>query len=379
MKKNLLLHKTYDVRLDNSRYNILVGKNLLPTSLIENLNHKTNNKKVLLISDIFFKNEISSKIFDSLKSSGYEIHAYFMKSGKHNKTLNKVINIYKLLEKENFSRDSTIITLGGGVIGDMAGFVASTYLRGINFIQIPTTLMAMIDSSIGGKVAINLGKTINAVGNYYHPMINIIDLKFIESLSERDLKSGLAEIIKCAIISDKELFQYLNSNVQAILGRKEKELLHIICQTIKIKIDHVSGDVHEQNKRLKLNYGHTMGHSIEISTDLSKEVYRHGEGVSLGMVGVAFIAEKYFPKSSDILDQHEAILTKYNLPITVDTKKIKFKRKHLIEECLKNIYKDKKKKNNQLRFVLTEKIGQSRVYSDIPEKYIIDSFNYLIK
>jgi len=372
------IYKTQEVKLDNSHYKILIGRNLLPESLVANLDVKTENKKVILVFDSFLKKRVGGEIYDSLKNAGYEVYTHPMKSGKHNKTIDEVVDIYKLLEKRSFSRDSTVVAIGGGVVGDLAGFVASTYLRGINFIQIPTTLMGVIDSSIGGKVAINFGKTINAIGNYYHPILNITDLGFIESLPERDYLSGLAEIIKCAIISDKELFEYLDSNTQAILNRKQEELLHIISRTIEIKLDHVSGDTKEQNKRLKLNYGHTMGHSIEISTDSTKEIYRHGEGVSLGMVGAAFLAEKYFGKKG-ILEKHEEILTKFGLPIKVDTKKIKFKRDHLIAECLQNIYKDKKRKGNRLRFVLSEEIGQSAVYNDVPDGKITEAFDYLIK
>ncbi|OHA94159.1 MAG: 3-dehydroquinate synthase [Candidatus Zambryskibacteria bacterium RIFCSPHIGHO2_12_FULL_38_34] len=376
--KNGTIYKTYKVELDDSRYNILVGRNLLSESLVENLNNKTKNKKVVLIFDPFFKDKVYGKICPTLKDSGYEVYTYALKSGKHNKTINKVVDIYTLLEKKNLSRDSTIVAIGGGVIGDLTGFVASTYLRGINFIQVPTTIMGMIDSSIGGKVAVNFGKTINAIGNYYHPILNIIDLELLESLSERNYISGLAEIIKCAIISDRELFEYLDSNSQAICNRKQDELLHIMCRTVEIKLEHVSGDTREQDKRLKLNYGHTMGHSIEISTDVSKEVYRHGEGVSLGMVGAAFLAERYFPKKNNVLKKHEAILAKYGLPIKVDSKKIGFKRDRLIKECLENILKDKKRKDNRLRFVLAEKIGLSGVYSNMPDSYIIEAFNYLI-
>src|SRR3989344_3768729 len=150
--KNGTIYKTYKVELDDSRYNILVGRNLLSESLVENLNNKTKNKKVVLIFDPFFKDKVYGKICPTLKDSGYEVYTYALKSGKHNKTINKVVDIYTLLEKKNLSRDSTIVAIGGGVIGDLTVFVASTYFRGNNFIQVPTTIRGMIDSSIGEKV-----------------------------------------------------------------------------------------------------------------------------------------------------------------------------------------------------------------------------------
>jgi len=376
---NSVIYKKYEVKLDSCCYSILLGRGQLIGSLIESLNDRTKNKKVILAFDPCFEGEIANKVSDALTQEGYQAFTYILKAGKHNKTISSAISLYEFLEINGFSRDSTMVAFGGGVIGDLVGFVASTYLRGVNFISIPTTLMAMVDSSIGGKVAINFRKTINAIGNYYHPMLNVIDFDFIESLSDRDFKSGLAEIIKCAIISDKKLLDYLSANSDKILQRQQEVLLYIMSRAIEIKLDYVVGDVREQGKRLKLNYGHTLGHSIEVSTDVLSEVYRHGEGVSLGMVGAAFLASKYFAKGSNILKIHEDILIKYGLPIKVEAKKISFNRDELIKECLENVYKDKKKKNSQLRFVLPKSIGDCGVYSDVDDDLIAQAFDYLIR
>ncbi|MCP4652328.1 MAG: 3-dehydroquinate synthase [Candidatus Omnitrophica bacterium] len=378
MKSNVM-YNNYEVKLDSSCYNILLGRDLLPDSLIENLNSKTKNKKVLIVFDPYFEDLVKGKVQDALTCAQYQVHTHLLKSGKHNKTIISAIGLYEFLEIKGFSRDSTIIAFGGGVIGDLVGFVASTYLRGVNFISIPTTLMAMIDSSIGGKVAINFRKTINAIGNYYHPMLDVIDFDFIKSLSDRDFRSGLAEIIKCAVIADKELFAYLDVNSEKVLSRQQDALLYIMSRAIEIKLDHVSGDVREQGKRLRLNYGHTLGHSVEISTDVLSETYRHGEGVSIGMIGAAYIAVKYFGKSDNILREHEAILKKYGLPTRVDSKAINFRRQDLIDECVRNVYKDKKKKNSQLRFVLPQVIGECGVYGDVSDDLVAQAFNYLIR
>lgn len=347
--------------------------------VIEVLKNKTANKDIVILFDANFAEEIDDILRLQLIQEGYNIYLYPMEAGKQNKTINQAIKIYELLETNNLSRDSTVIAVGGGVIGDLAGFVASTYLRGMNLIHVPTTITAMIDSSIGGKVAINFRKTINAIGSYYHPILSIIDMDFIKTLGIRDLRAGLAEIFKCAIIADKELFEYLKTKSESVFRRDEEVLLWIMSRAIEIKLNHVSGDVQERGKRLKLNYGHTIGHAIEVSTSVLEEVYRHGEGVALGMVGAAYIARKNFSQNSEILDLHEEVLRLYGLPIRVDAPAIGFDRMSLIDDCMINVQKDKKRKDNKLRFILPRDIGKCEVYSDISETMIREAFEYLIR
>lgn len=372
-------HKEYAINLDGKSYCICLGHGIIFAKVSEILKNKTTNKDIVILFDTHFIRDIDDILRLRLVQEGYTVYLYPMEAGKQNKTISEAIKIYELLESNNLSRDSTIIAVGGGVIGDLAGFVASTYLRGMNLIHIPTTITAMIDSSIGGKVAINFRKTINAIGSYYHPILNILDLDFIKTLPSRELKAGLGEIIKCAIIADKDLFGYLKINSEAVLKRDEDALIHIMSRAIEIKLNHVTGDVYEQEKRLKLNYGHTLGHAIEISTSVLEEAYRHGEGVSLGMTGAAFIADKYFGDSSGILNKHEDILRLYDLPIRVDASAIGFDSVMLIDDCMINVYKDKKRKGSKLRFILACDIGKCEVCSDIPEALIRLAFQHLIK
>lgn len=370
--------KKYSVSLDKSNYEILIGRNIIST-ISQFLAEKTKDKRVLIVIDKFLKERVLNTLLPELTEDGFSVYTHNFEAGKQNKNISEAIKIYEALESNDFARDSTMIAIGGGVIGDLAGFVASTYLRGMNLIHVPTTLTAMIDSSIGGKVAINFRKTVNAIGNYYHPLLNIIDFQFVDTLPDRELKGGLAEIIKCSIICDVELFDYLNLNSTNILNREETFLIEICSRAIEIKLDHVKDDVKEQNKRLKLNYGHTLGHAIETSTGVFEEIYRHGEGVSLGMVGEAYIARDYMQHSNDILSRHEEILKKYGLPIRVESNKIGFERPKLLKECMRNIWKDKKKKGNKLRFILPVEIGKCEIYSDIPDELISESFRYLIQ
>mgnify|MGYP001574701557 CR=1 FL=1 len=370
--------KKYSVSLDRSNYEILVGKDII-TIISEFLADKTKDKRILIVIDEFFRAKISEPLEQSLSDAGFSVYIHTFEAGKQHKNINEAMKIYEILESNDFARDSTLIAIGGGVIGDLAGFVASTYLRGMNLIHVPTTLTAMIDSSIGGKVAINFRKTVNAIGNYYHPMFNVIDLQFMDTLPERDFKAGLAEIIKCSIICDKELFDYISMHNREILSLQDDALLKIIYRAIEIKLDHVKDDVKEQGKRLKLNYGHTLGHAIETSTGVFEEVYRHGEGVSLGMVGAAYIAREHFKQGDGVIDRHEELLARYGLPVRVNSGDIGFEREKLLSECLRNILKDKKRKGNKLRFILPQAIGKCEIYTDIPDEFIQRAFDYLIR
>ena len=371
-------YKKYTIDLNGRPYNLCMGKGILPSPVLETLRKKTNNKDVVVVFDAVFAGKINSILKTELVQEGYAVYLYPLEGGKLNKTISEAIKIYELLESNILSRDSTMIAVGGGVVGDLAGFVASTYFRGINLIHIPTTLTAMIDSSIGGKVAINFRKTINAIGNYYHPILNVVDLDFIKTLSLRDFKAGLAEIIKCAIVADRDLFAYLKTHKEDIFAQDEEALMHIMSRAIEIKLGYVNGDVREENKRLKLNYGHTLGHAIEVSTSVLEEVYRHGEGVSLGMAGAAYIAENYFGSDDKLLNDHENILRQYGLPVHLDAEKMNFDRRTLIEECMLNVYKDKKRQDNKLRIILPRDIGSCEIHSDIPDALIRKAFQYVI-
>ncbi|MGB5920012.1 3-dehydroquinate synthase [Arcobacter sp.] len=371
--------ETINVKIDDTKYPILIGENL-SLEIINILKKQTKNSKIMIVCDAFFQETIGKKLEEILTENEYEIFPYYMQAGKGNKNINEVLKIYGILEEYNLARDSILIAIGGGVIGDLAGFIASTWLRGMKLIHIPTTLMSMVDSSIGGKVAINFRKTINAIGNYYHPVANIMDLSIIKTLSSRDYFSGLAEVIKCAIINDATFFKYLEDNVDTILSKDNKTMIDYIIKTINIKINHVNGDLREGNKRLLLNYGHTLGHAIEISTEKNhQEQLRHGEGVSIGIIAVAYIAQKYLNLEQNLLTQYETILKNYNLPIYISSSELGFSKTVLLNKCFENVKKDKKRLNNNIRLILSDKIGSAKVYEDVPFSLIKEAFEYVIK
>jgi len=371
-------YKVIDAKLDTVEYPILIGDNVIE-QILDLIEKRTKNSKIIIVADSFFKDGICAVIENKL-SEKFEIYSYYMDAGKGNKSINEVLKIFGILEENNLARDSVLIAVGGGVIGDLAGFVASTWLRGMNLIHIPTTLMAMVDSSVGGKVAINYRQTINAIGNYYHPMGNLMDLTFIDTLSHRDYLSGLAEVIKCAIINDDVFFEYLEKNKDTVLKKDHDVLTELITKAITIKIDHVNGDLREGGKRLLLNYGHTLGHAIEISTEKNgHEQLRHGEGVSIGIVAVAYIATRYLNISNTIFERYENIFNDYGLPTHISASELGFDREKLLQKCFDNVKKDKKRLDNNIRLVLSDKIGSAKVYNDVPFELIKEAFEYVIK
>lgn len=368
-----------NINIPNHEYKVFIDKGVSDkiASFLINL---SKNQKVLIVTDSYFKDKHAKFLFNSLSSKGLSPHIYAMKGGKISKTFSEALRIYGELETENFARDSVLIALGGGVVGDLAGFVASTWYRGMTFIHVPTTLMAMIDSSIGGKVAINYRETINAVGNYYHPAANFMDLDLIDSLGDRDYISGLAEVIKCAVISDRNFADYLEEHSEKILQRDLAYLVYCMKRTIEIKVDHVCNDIREGGKRLLLNYGHTLGHAIEMSTQTDNgETFRHGEGVSLGIVAVLSVAQSYLKTSEVISNKVRALLQLYKLPISFSASEFGFERNDLIDSCMKLMLKDKKRKEGQLRFILVDEIGHAGVHSGISDKFILKAFQQVIK
>lgn len=368
------------VDLDGTPYPLYIGRGVIQT-LPQHLSSATRNKKTILIYDVFFEDTIIHTLRNLLEQDGFDVVLHAVRAGKVNKNINEALKIYSKLEELNFARDSTLIALGGGVIGDLSGFIASTWLRGMNLVHIPTTLLAMVDSSVGGKTAINFRSTINGIGSYYHPILNLVDLNLVESLSERDYRSGLAEVIKCAIIHDKEFFDHLSLHREKILSREGSYVTDFIDKTIRIKIRHVQGDVKEGGKRLLLNYGHTLGHAIEISTvdKFGQEQLRHGEGVSIGIMAVAHIASRHLGTDEKIKDTLEKMFKDYGLPVDVSSSSLGFNRDRLIRSCLDNVVKDKKRLDNNLRLILADSIGSAGVYNDVPFNLIEETFNLIIK
>jgi len=257
-----------------------------------------------------------------------------------------------------FGRDATLIALGGGVVGDIAGFTASIFMRGISFIQVPTTLLAQVDASVGGKTAVNHKSGKNLIGSFYQPKCVICDTKFLETLNATEFSAGLSEVIKYGLIHDGEFFQWLQKNIKQILSNDQAAVEYVIQRSCAIKAEIVALDEKEQSVRALLNFGHTFGHAIEKLTGYGN--WTHGDAVAVGMVLAARLSEKMSLISEDSVQDIENILTASNLPISLPNMDA--------DELLAAMKSDKKVKDRNIQLVLLKNIGEAFLTSDYPQE-----------
>ena len=369
--------ETVQINLEGCCYPTFVGRSLL-SPILRFLLENSGDKKILIVSDTKLSKIYGERLFSVLEGSGFEVTYFLAEAEKKNKTMDRALEIMGVLERKNFSRDSCVIALGGGVIGDLAGFVASCWYRGMNLLHVPTTLVAMVDSSIGGKCAVNFNKTTNAIGAYHHPIANFVDLHLLDELPVREFRSGMAEIIKCALIADVEFFWELNCSRNKILSGDEAAIRSIILKTIQIKEKHVANDVRENDKRLLLNFGHTLGHAIEMATQGEEECLRHGEAVALGISAILAINHKYFGLSKSDVDQARAALFNFDLPINFESSKHGLERESLLQKCMDLVSRDKKRKGGVARLILLRQLGSAYVHSCDDQNIIRYGFESVI-
>ncbi len=274
------------------------------------------------------------------------LYKYVIPQGENSKSINQYYDIIRFLSSINVDRKDLIIAFGGGVVGDLSGFVASTYMRGIDYIQIPTTILAMVDSSIGSKTGINTDDGKNLIGSFYDPQAVFIDFKFLKTLPDVEFTNGLAEVLKASIIRDKNLFELLMTKDI----RDEEVLKKVIKRSVEIKTEIVENDMKESNLRQLLNFGHTFGHAIEKLSDFT---VKHGFGVSIGM---AMISKAYYKMgiiSKDIYDNINLLIEKYNLP-----KECSYSADELYFEVLK----DKKSNGEMINLIYPKEIGNAEIH-----------------
>ncbi len=336
----------------NYNYSILVGKNalnILPKRL-KLLCPKT--KKIALIIDKKIPLDKKKKLRNQLKN--YNLLILPFEANEKNKSLNNVNHFLKKLLANNFNRSDLVIGIGGGITGDVSGFVASIYKRGINFINIPTTLLAQVDSAIGGKTGVNSNYGKNLIGSFYQPKLVVSDTSFLNSLSKKEIICGYAEILKHSIIKDKKFFNWLEKNTDAILKRKSKELIYAIKKSCEIKIFFVSKDVDEKNLRMILNFGHTFAHAIEVKNNYSKKI-THGEAVLSGMILATKLSVLKKICSSKILNRIKKIYIQNNLSYTFK----KYYNKNSISDLIPYLRNDKKNNDEKINFILLKNIGKT--------------------
>ena len=289
-----------------------------------------------------------------------------MPDGEQYKTLDSLNLIFTALLKANHGRDTTIVALGGGVIGDVAGYAAASYQRGVRFIQIPTTLLAQVDSSVGGKTAVNheLGK--NMIGAFYQPTAVIVDTLTLNTLPKREVNAGLAEVIKYGAILDFPFFQWLEQHIDDLVTLDQNTLQQCIARCCQLKADIVARDETEKGDRALLNLGHTFGHAIE--TYLGYGNWLHGEAVSAGCMMAAALSEKLGDLTPHDVARLEKLLTRANLP-TVSPDGM------TAQDYLPLMMRDKKVLNGKLRLVLLKALGQAYVATDVPQEQVIEAIN----
>ena len=317
--------------------------------------------KVAIVTNNIVNSLYGDILKNSLQSIDVEAIVIEIPDGEDHKSLQGAMKIFDALVENRITRQSVIIALGGGVIGDLSGFVSATFMRGVPFIQIPTTLLAQVDSSIGGKTAINHPKAKNLIGAFHQPRFVFIDVEVLKTLPERELKAGLVEVIKHGMIMDSELFYYVEDNLQEILSVDSQSIEQIVARSCKDKATIVEKDEKEQNLRVILNYGHTIGHGIETVTNYS--VYRHGEAISIGMAVASKIAVNMGIMRDEIADRQNRLLAKCGLPITFPDLDV--------DTVLDAIHLDKKtNENGRPRFVLPKDIGEAIIVENVTDDQI---------
>ncbi len=354
------------VELAERSYNIYIGNGTLE-GIGERLGLFDFSPKIAMVSNPTVFSLYGNRVSDSIQEAGFDLLTVTIPDGEEFKDLTWLQHIYDELLRHGLDRASALLALGGGVIGDITGFAASTYMRGIPYIQIPTTLLAQVDSSVGGKTGVNhkLGK--NMIGTFWQPRIVWIDTDTLKTLPKRELLAGLAEVIKYGIISDEELFIFLERNRESILNLNEDALAHIIKRSCEIKADVVSKDERESGLRAILNYGHTIGHAIETATGYTR--FLHGEAVAIGMCCEARHSKILGILDSEHVKRIEALIYAYGLPSIMPPD-------ILIESIISSMKLDKKAVAGELKFVLPEKIGKVIIQKGVGEESIRDSLHF---
>lgn len=346
------------VDLGERRYPIYIGEELygrLPEWLDEC--GIASNQKLFMISDSNVAPLYAEKVVSPLRKAGFKVEIGIVPAGESSKNLAQYEKLIEKCLKFGLDRKSVILALGGGVVGDLAGFVAATYMRGIPFIQLPTTLLAH-DSSVGGKVGINhvLGK--NVIGAFHQPLMVIFDLTTLSTLSERELRSGLAEVVKHALIRDYSFVQWLEDHAEKLLQKDFEALGHAIFRGCQIKAEVVAMDEREQGLRAILNYGHTVGHALEAITHYTH--FTHGEAIAIGMVGEAYLSQLVLGTSKEVFQRTKALIRQFNLPTCADVLLHE-------EEMIQLMRRDKKAERGAFAFVLAKEIGKVQIVWNVNE------------
>ncbi len=349
---------TVDVELGSRRYPIRIGRGILTA---DSLTDRIQGDRVIVVTNETVAPLWLDRIHSAL-GQGSRVHDCVLPDGERFKNLEVLQRILDTAVDNRCDRQSTVVALGGGVIGDMAGFAAAIYQRGIPFLQVPTTLLAQVDSSVGGKTGVNHPRGKNMIGAFHQPRCVIADTATLDTLDDRQLRAGLAEVIKYGLIADRPFFEWLEASVSALLAREPAALRHAIEQSCRNKAAIVAADEYEQDRRALLNLGHTFGHAIETATGY--ESWLHGEAIAAGMCMAARVSERLDMLTTDARRRTEAIFGAAGLPTEpppIDG-----------ERMLGLMTGDKKARHGRIRLVLMDAIGAARVVEDYAPKALED-------
>ncbi len=360
--------KKVRVELGPNSYDIAIGYGIL-RELEDFVRESGFSKKALIITDTHVGPLYGEELTACLSRAGLEACLYQIPAGEESKSLAEAEKLFTCAIEAGLDRKSPVIALGGGVTGDLAGFVAATYMRGVPFLQIPTSLLAQVDSSVGGKVAVNhaLGK--NLIGAFYQPRAVFMEMDFMNSLPKREISTGLGEVVKYGIIYDEEFFRFLEGHKAEILNLEPEVLMHIIARSCEIKAAVVSQDEKEGGLRRILNFGHTMAHAIEEETGYRR--YNHGEAVAIGMLGAAYISELMGLIDNARTKRIRALLEAMNLPVQGEG--------CTTDHMYRSIFRDKKTLNGKVNWVLMDDIGKVHVDGDVPEEIVRKAMDACIR
>jgi 3-dehydroquinate synthase len=353
--------KILNVELADKSYPIYIGSNLLSSKSL--LSDHIQGKQVMIVTNSTIAPLYLEKLKDAL--SDFNVESVVLPDGEEFKTLETLNKVFDALLKAKFDRSSTLVALGGGVVGDITGYAAASYQRGVNFIQVPTSLLSQVDSSVGGKTGVNheLGK--NMIGAFYQPKAVIIDVDTLDTLSDQEYSAGMAEVIKYGLLGNADFFYMLETNIEAIMARNKDLIIEIIFNSCKDKASIVALDEFERGKRALLNLGHTFGHGIENAFGYGN--YLHGEAVSIGMVMATKLSMDEGYLSNEDAIRVESILSKADLPISI-------KKSIGSETLIEAMSLDKKSIDGKIRLVLLKALGDSY----LTDSYSKENFNKVI-
>ena len=352
---------TVSVQLGHRSYAIKIGAGLLARLGSECARLKLG-ARCAIITDTNVGRRFAKAAFNSLATTGFSPSLIVVPAGETAKSLKTVQTCYDLLAAHRLERKSFIVALGGGVVGDLAGFVAATYLRGIAFVQVPTTLLAQVDSSVGGKVGVNLKAGKNLVGAFYQPRLVLCDLDTMRTLPEREFRAGLAEVIKYGIIYDARLFAQLERDLPKLLRREPQTLAAVVARCCEIKADIVGRDETENGLRAILNFGHTIGHAIENISGYGK--FLHGEAIAIGQVATAKLSSGLMGLSGDDAGRIRDLFKRAGLPTQI---KLKPAQRQKLFAAMR-FYK--KVSGGEIKFVVARKIGNVTWGQRVPENLL---------